>query len=219
MNAVAATSSQAPSLAEQAYRVLEEDLVTLKLAPGAVVQEKELALSLGIGRTPVREAVQRLDAHGMLRIMPRKGLMVAPVRRSELRQVIEARRVLERLMVVKAAERSDSDQRGALGVLAGRLDSVEDDLEAFFRLDRRLDELLKAACANDYLVRALAPLHVHCRRFWYRNRRRLDLHQAARLHAGLALSVAQGDGSGAVRALDGIIGIIQRQLGEMDDIS
>ena len=65
----------------------------------------------------------------------------------------------------------------------------------------------------------MAPLHVHCRRFWYQSRRRLDLGQAAGLHAGLALSVAQGDGSGAVRALDGIIGIIQRQLGEMDDIS
>jgi DNA-binding GntR family transcriptional regulator len=207
-----------PSLAERAYRSLEERLVTLQLAPGALVQEKELAAVLGIGRTPVREAIQKLEGHGILQILPRKGLMVAPVRRSELLQVVEARRVLERLMVVKASERADADQRGALAVLATHLESAEDDLAAFFRLDRRLDYLLKSACGNRYLVRALAPLHMHCRRLWYLHRDRQNRHQAALLHAALARSVAEGDGSGAVRALNGIIGVIGQMIGELDDM-
>ena len=219
MSEAAATARVTPSLAEQAYRSLEERLVTLELEPGALMQEKELAGSLGIGRTPVREAIQKLNGHGILKILPRKGLMVAPVLRSELLQVVEARRVLERLLVVKAAERSDTDQRGALAILATHLDSIEDDLESFFRLDRRLDELLESACANRYLVNALSPMHIHCRRLWYLHRERLNLHQAAELHAGLARAVAAADGSGAVRALNGIIAIIEQLVRGLDAIS
>jgi DNA-binding GntR family transcriptional regulator len=184
-----------------------------------MVLERDLAETIGIGRTPVREAVQKLAGHGMLKILPRKGLMVAPVLRSELRQIIEARRVLERLLVVKAAERAGPDQRGALNVLASHLDSAGDDLESFFRLDSRLDELLESACANSYLVLALAPLHIHCRRLWYLHRGRLDLGRATFLHAGLARAVAEGDGSGAVRALNGIIAILEDLVGGLDAIS
>ena len=215
---MAAIMDPAPSLAETAYRALEEKLVTLELVPGSLVLERELAEAIGIGRTPVREAVQRLAGHGILKILPRKGLMVAPVLRSELRQVVEARRVLERLLVVKAAERADTGQREALTTLAAHPDSAGEDLEKFFRLDSRLDELLESACANPYLVQALSPMHIHCRRLWYLNRERLDLRQAAWLHAGLARAVSAGEGSGAVRALNGIIAILEELTGGLDSI-
>lgn len=207
------------SLADQACRALEESLVTLRLAPGALVQEKELAENIGIGRTPVREAVQKLAAIGLLRVLPRKGLMVAPVLRSELAQIIEARRVLERLLVVKAGERADSDQRQALEMLVTHIEQSSEDLATFMRLDRRLDELLEASCGNHYLVQALSPLHAHCRRLWYLHRDQLDLRQSAELHAGLARSVADGDGSGAIRSLNGIIAVLEELVGGLDAIS
>ena len=105
---------QPGSLAEQAYRLLEAKLVTLELAPGALVAEKDLVDRVGIGRTPVREAIQRLSAEGLLQVLPRKGLVVTPLLRSDLLQIIEVRRVLERLMVVKAAERAGELDAGGL---------------------------------------------------------------------------------------------------------
>ena len=207
------------SLADRAYLGLEELLVTLQLSPGSLVQEKDLATAIGIGRTPVREAVQKLAGQGLLRVMPRKGLMVTPVLRSELRQVIEARRVLERLLVVKAGERADSDQRMALEMLASHIEQSSEDLGAFLRLDRRLDQLLDSACGNQYLVQALSPLHTHCRRLWYLHHHKLDLSVSAAMHASLARSVAQADGSGAIRSLNGIISALEDLVGGLDAIS
>ena len=207
------------SLAEQAYRRLEEQLVTLKLAPGELIGEKDLVESAAIGRTPVREAIQRLSAEGLLQVLPRKGLMVTPLRRSDLIQIIETRRVLERLMVVKAAERATPDQRQALRILASHLDAAGDDLGVFFRLDHRLDELLEAACNNRYLVKALTAMHSQCRRLWYLHRHKLNLPWSAQLHGGLARAVADEDGAGAIRALDEIITILEQLVNGLDVLS
>lgn len=207
------------SMAETAYRLLEEQLVTLKFPPGELVAERDLMERAGIGRTPVREAIQRLSAEGLLQVLPRKGLLVTPLRRSDLLQVVEARRVLERLMVVKAAERATPDQRQALRILATHMDTAGDDLEGFFRLDRRLDELLEAACNNRYLVNALAAMHSQCRRLWYLHRHRLNLPLSAQLHGGLARAVADDDGAGAIRALDEIIVILEKLVNGLDVLS
>jgi DNA-binding GntR family transcriptional regulator len=219
MSAVPTQLPDTDSLAEQAYCRLEAQLVTLKIAPGELIGEKDLVDRAGVGRTPVREAIQRLSAQGLLQVLPRKGLMVTPVRRSDLTQIIEARRVLERLMVVKAAERATPDQRQALKVLAGHLEVAGNDLEFFFRLDHRLDELLEVACHNRYLVKALASMHSQCRRLWYLHRHRLNLPRSAQLHGGLARAVAGGDGAGAIRALDEIIAILENLVNGLDELS
>lgn len=208
MKAPAARKQGQQTLAEQAFDALENLLVTLQLEPGSRVQEKDLAESVGLGRTPVREAVQRLSAQGLLTVYPRKGLAVAPVRQAELAQITEVRRVLERLLVVKAAERASHDQRQALQAVAIHLDGLSQNLELFLRLDRRLDELLASSCCNDHLRQALAPMHTHCRRLWTMNLQRVDLASAATFHAALARSVAEGDRAAAVRALNGIMNIL-----------
>lgn len=205
------------SLAEQAYTELERRLVTLELHPGQFLQEKNLTETLGLGRTPVREAVQRLTETGLLKIYPRKGILVQPVQAESLGQVLETRRVLERLLVVKAAERADEPQRARLEKLAGALDSASDaasdaaHLQAvtFFELDHQLDRLLAGACRNVFLVRSLAPLHAHCRRLWFLFRADVDMGDAARLHAHLARSVSVEDKTGAIRALNGIISVLE----------
>lgn len=220
MNVSAAQpSGPAVSLAEQAYRVLEEMLVTLQLPPGQVLQEKDLADKTGIGRTPVREAIQRLAVYGMIRILPRKGLMIAPVSRLELGRVLEARRVLERLLVVKSAERATAAQRQSLEMLAVQLERTGINPGEFLGLDRQLDELLEQACDNSYLVRALAPLHTHCRRLWYLQHDQQDMQQACERHISLARAVIAADGSGAIRALNGIIANLEELVGGLDAIS
>lgn len=219
MNTALQPAPDNDSLAEQAYRLLEEQLVTLRLPPGELITEKNLMDKAGIGRTPVREAIQRLSAEGLLQVIPRKGLMVTPLRRSDLRQIIEARRVLERLMVVKAAERATPDQRRALETLAGQIGSVGNDLEGFFRHDQALNNLLEAACHNLFLVKALTVMHSQCRRLWYMNRTTLDLPRSVKLHEGLARAVAQGNGAGAIRALDEIIAILEGLVNGLDELS
>ena len=207
------------SLAGQACCLLEEQLVTLKLPPGQLTAEKDLMAIAGIGRTPVREAIQRLSSQGLLQVLPRKGLMVTPMRRSDLSRIIEARRVMERLMVVKAAERATRDQRQTLLILAAQLEAAANDLEVFFRLDHRLDELLQVACDNRFLVEALAAMHSQCRRLWYLHRNSLDLPRSAQLHGGLARAVAERDGAGAIRSLDEIIAILERLVTGLDELS
>ena len=207
------------SLAEQAYRVLEEMLVTMELPPGQVLQEKDLAQKTGIGRTPVREAIQRLASYGLIRVLPRKGLMIAPVSRQELAKIIETRRVLERLLVVKAAERATEEQRKSLNSLAVQLEHSGNGSNLFLKLDRQLDEMLESACDNAFLAQAMAPLHAHCRRLWYLHHDQQDMAQAAERHFYLTKAVAAGDGSGAIRALNGIIANLEELVGGIDAIS
>lgn len=213
------STSNEGSLADQAYRFLEEQLVTMRLAPAQIVAEKDLMDASGIGRTPVREAIQKLAAEGMLQVLPRKGLMVTPIRRSDLLQIVEARRVLERLMVVKASERATQQQRQALRQLASQLEASGDNLQAYYQLDRQLDEYLQVACNNQYLVQALAAMHSQCRRLWYLHRQQLNLPRSAQLHAGLARAVADADGAGAIRALDEIIAILEQLVTGLDVLS
>jgi len=207
------------SQAEQAYRLLEEQLVTLKLAPGELIVERDLMTKAGIGRTPVREAIQRLSAEGLLQVLPRKGLMVTPLRRSDLTKIIEARRVLERLMVVKSAERATPDQRQALRILAAHIETADNGPEVFFRLDSHLNKLLEAACHNPFLVKALTAMHSQCRRLWYLQRKNLNLPRSAQVHAGLARAVAEGDGAGAIRAMDETIAILDSLVNGLDVLS
>lgn len=204
------------SLAEQAYRLLEEKIVTLRLHPGELLVEKILVEMTGIGRTPVREAVQRLAAEGLIRILPRKGLMVTPLRRTDLTKALEARKVLQRMLAVKAADRATPEQRQALQVLATQIDAAGVDLEEFLRLDARLHDLLGAASHNHFLIQGLAPMHGQCRRLWYLHRSQSDLVRATRLHGALARMVAESNGAGAVRALNEIIAIMDNLVSRLD---
>lgn len=207
------------SLAERAYRWLEEQLVTLEFAPGELIGEKELVEKAGIGRTPVREAVQRLSTEGLLQVLPRKGLMVTPLRRSDLTRILEARKVLERLMVVKAAERATPDQQQDLRELAADIEEAQDDLGVYLGLDQSLDGLLRDACDNRFLVKPLTTMQSHCRRLWYFFRRSMDLSRTTRLRGGLARAVADGDGVVAIRASDESIAFLESLLTSLDDFS
>jgi DNA-binding GntR family transcriptional regulator len=86
------------TLTEQAYNRLEEMIVTLSLAPGAVLSEQTLSAGLGIGRTPIREALQRLGHEGLVRVLPRKAIIVTDTDPKRQLLVLEVRRELERLL-------------------------------------------------------------------------------------------------------------------------
>src|SRR3954466_15462292 len=101
------------SLTEQAYAQLEQLIATLELRPGAFVSEAELCERLGLGRTPVREAMQRLAREHLLQIMPRKGCVVSDCRFGDELNVIEVRRPLELVVARGAAMRATPEERRA----------------------------------------------------------------------------------------------------------
>src|SRR6476469_1755423 len=77
--------------AAKAYRMLEHMIVTLELAPASFVTEGALIERLGLGRTPVREAIQRLAWEGLLDVRPRAGIAVAPLNPSDWMRVLDVR--------------------------------------------------------------------------------------------------------------------------------
>ena len=196
-----------PTLAAQAYLRLEELIVTARLAPGAVVSETSLARQLGIGRMPIREAIKRLDAEGLLVVLPQRGVLVSPIDAGQFRLQLETRRPLDRLLAESAARRATRTERGEFLRLAEAIVAAAelDDVAAFLVCDRSFDQLLAIACRNPYTARAAAQLHAHSRRFWNAYRDEDDLVTSARHHAGLMRAVGGGDAKAAGAASDRLL--------------
>lgn len=199
------------SLAEKAYTVIEEMIVTLQLAPGTVFSEAELSRQIDIGRTPLREALQRLTAERLVVTMPRRGMMVTEVNITEQLALLETRRVLDHLIATRAAKRATDKHRQELGDLATALTAAaaENHTDDFMRFDRECDRVLEEASRNAFAAQACAPLHAHCRRFWYAYQNNGDLNQSAALHSALMARVSEADPEGAGEASDKLMNYLE----------
>ena len=200
------------SLSDQAYEGLEEMIVTLHLEPGAVLSEAELSEQLGIGRTPIREALQRLAREGLVLILPRKGILVSEINPGKQLLLLEVRRELERLLARSGAHRATDEERERFTEIADGMERAErenDDL-GFMRLDDALNKLIATAAHNEYANRAIGLTHGLSRRFWYVHyREAADLPVAARLHAQLARAIAGGDSAAAATASDELVDYVE----------
>jgi len=202
-----------PSLAERAYTDIEELIVTLKLAPGAVLTEATLSKQLGIGRTPIREALQRLARERLVRILPRRGVMVSEIDIKAQLRLLELRREVERLMARSAARRADSWQREQFAEIAARMETcaANSDEVAFMRADREFNDLCVKAARNEFIVGAMDMMSALSRRFWFLHyRQAADMPLTARLHAAVARAIGQGDADGAAAASDNLLDTIER---------
>jgi DNA-binding GntR family transcriptional regulator len=203
---------RAETLTEKAYRALEEEIVTLRIPPGTVVSEAILSRRLGVGRTPVREALQRLAREWLVVIMPRRGIVVSeldPVRHLRL---LEARREIERLLSRSAARRATHVQRTRFREIAAGMDEAAlrvDDI-VFMRLDREFNLLVLDSARNEFAASAMTLMNGLSRRFWYVHYKQVaDLPLAARLHATIARAIADGDQDTAGRSSDALVDYIQ----------
>ncbi len=207
-----APGDREPSLTERAYRRIEELIVTLELPPGTVLSEQLLAQRLEIGRTPVREALQRLVRDGLVNILPRRGILVSEINLHTQMRLLEIRREVERLMARCAAERATPAEVAAFaGIAAGMRDASRrsDDL-AFLRLDHALNALISQAARNEFATRAMGLMHGLSRRFWYQHYREAgDLPLSAKLHAELAEAIAGRRPPDAGAASDRLIDYIE----------
>ncbi len=196
------------TLTEQAYFRLEEMIVTLALAPGSVLSEQALSGKLGIGRTPIREALQRLAREGLVLVLPRKAIIVTETDPRRQLLVLEVRRELERLLARASAERATDAERRRFQQIADGMETAAENSDdiAFMRLDRDLNALLAEAAHNEYAARAMRSLNGHSRRFWYLHyKEAADLPKCARLHADEARAIAKGNATRAGAASDKLI--------------
>ncbi len=187
------------TLADQAYDRIERMIVTLELPPGAPFSEASLAATLDLGRTPIREALQRLVADRLVLAIPKRGMQVTDIDVPEYLALLETRAVLDRLTVGRAATRVVPDTAAELRRLAADIQvaATKDDTDAFMLLDRQADLVLAEAAANPFGADASRALHAHARRFWYQYRHAGDLTASAVHHAAILLAVAEGDKSEA----------------------
>ena len=204
------------SLAEQAYEVLEDKLVTLALAPGMRVSEGQLIEMTGFGRTPVREAIQRLAQQELFLVLPRKGLVVTPVNRASMVHILEVRKPIERVIVYRAALNAMDGQRSEIAAIARKLTISHDSFEDFIKLDRELGDLLDQCAGNPYASAAIAPLRSHCRRFWYRHRHQMQLSDSISAHSKMARLIARREYNGAQKGADGVIAVMERLVASVD---
>jgi DNA-binding GntR family transcriptional regulator len=206
------SAERGETLTGRAYERLEELIVTLQLAPGEVLSEAVLTKTLGIGRTPIREALQRLALEGLVVILPRRGILVSEINvRSQL-ELLRVRREVERLMARLAAARAGSAERNRFSELAAAMDASADanDDVAFMRLDQEFNHLVSRTCRNEYARKTMGLMQGLARRFWYQHyREALDLPRAARLHAAIARAIAAADAEAAAKASDALIDYIE----------
>lgn len=200
------------SLTDKATQLLEELVVVSDLAPGASVTEQELCERLNLGRTPVREAVQRLATQRLLKVLPRRGIVVTQVEAMEYLGLLETRRALNRLMAELAAVRASQDQRAELKecVTAMTEAATHKALKEYLRQDKRCYDTLQVAAGNPSLVQAMAPIHAHCRRFWFLHQTTWDLEEAARGQISLMKAVIRGDTVAATTAADAQMDYLDR---------
>lgn len=200
------------TLTDRAYRQIEELIVTLALPPETILSEQTLAQRLRIGRTPIREALQRLARDGLVVILPRRGILVSQINLKAQMRLLETRRELERLMARSAAERATSEETARFAAIARDMRRASDQADdmTFMRLDRALNDLVSQAARNEFAARAMGLMHGLSRRFWYQHYREAgDLPLSARLHADLAEAIAARDADRAGKASDLLIDYIE----------
>ncbi len=200
------------SLTDRAYTALEEMIVRLELLPGTAVSEALLSERLGIGRTPIREALQRLARERLVQILPRRGVIVSDINVKAQLRLLEVRREVERLVARSAARRATPAERVRFGAVAKALKRAartNDDV-AFLRIDREFNELCLAAARNEFASTAMQLMASLSRRFWYLHyKQAADMPETAKLHADIALAIAAGDLEAAAQASDALLDNIE----------
>ncbi|WP_297537020.1 GntR family transcriptional regulator [Amycolatopsis sp.] len=157
-----------PSLAERAYLFIRDRLVMLDIKPGDPINEDWLCATLGAGRTPVREALKRLEAEHLVVAFPRRGTFATDVNISDLAHISEVRRILEPMATAAAAERATLADRVALEALRAQLDAAEGlaDNAELLKTDLSVHRAIYDCVHNPFLVDTLIRYDNLATRIW-----------------------------------------------------
>ena len=190
--------SPAISLAGLAYQQIKDRLIMLDIRPGDPINDVALAAELGVGRTPVREALKRLETDHLVVSYPRRGTFATVVDVTELGSISDIRQLLEPHAARRAAENATPAQRLEMRETANLvrdLQVVDGDRTAFITEDRAIHQLIYRATGNSHLEDVLTRYDNLATRIWCLVIDKLpDLAEHIRDHAGLLEAIAAGDG-------------------------
>ena len=197
-------AAAARSLADQAYYRIRELIVSLELPPGSPISERELMERLGLGRTPVREALRALARERLVEVYPRRGMFVSGVDVGDLAGLSEVRAALESHAARLAAERANGDDRAAIAELLAELNGVDGKLDerTLIDLDQRIHRHIYRCTHNPFLEATLDGYYVLTLRIWF-----LALDRVARLedavgeHRELLEAIRDGEPGRAEEAM------------------
>jgi DNA-binding GntR family transcriptional regulator len=199
--------------ARQAYRIIEEMIVTLELPPGSKISEISLSKLLGIGRTPIREALQRLSFEGTVRVVPRSGVFVSEIDLADQLGMLEVRRGIENVLAGRAARFATNTLRREFMEVAKAFDLAVQTREGadFIAADRDFNALVVKAANSKYATHAIGPIEAQTRRFWYLYFKEFgDVQQVSQLHARIARCIAKGDEPAARAASDALMDYVEQ---------
>ena len=197
-------ASKGGSLAEQVYEQLKEKIITLHFLPGQYLNEGALCAMLGAGRTPVHQALQRLELERLVEIMPRKGVIVQPDSIAEILKILDSRVAVEAELARNAAEQATPEDAEALKTLArrGYGNGQPADVDTFITGDRAFHEQFAKMAGNMVLSEFARSLHERSIRYWYLHLwQTMDTKATIRQHSAIADMIAKGDGDGAAKAV------------------
>ncbi len=202
---------KAEPAAATAYRAIERMIITLELPPSACVSEGEIMQRTGFGRTPVREALQRLAWEGFVTIRPRAGISIATLNPSDWLKIIDVRRGAEVVLARSAARYLTEKMAPRFHdvSLAMCKAALTGDVIAFLDADRQFDEALAIAADNEFAARLVAPLQTHSRRFWFRFQSEGGLAAATEAHLGILGAIVDGDEEKAAQSSDRLMDMLR----------
>lgn len=208
------TSSRPPSvkerasgpalLADRAYEGLRDQIVTLKIRPGQPIDEDRVGAELGMGRTPVREAIKRLALERLVTVFPRRGTFASDINITDLAQISDVRVVVEPHAARRAAERITPPRRDELAALCDELDrdACAHAGAALMDLDARVHRFIYRCAENPYLADTCNRYFNLSLRIWYLAVDRLpELSVHVSEHRALLSAIADGDGDRAADLL------------------
>jgi len=192
------------SLVAKAYEEIKEKIITLYFLPGQYLNEAAISGLLQVGRTPVHQALQRLELEGLVEIMPRKGVVVLPDSISEIIKILESRAAVEAELAKAAADRVSTDGGKELLALANATKHLKNGpgIDEFIACDRAFHRKLAEQSGNSVLRDFAQQLHERSIRYWYLHLwQTMDVQATTRQHAAIADAIARHDGERAAAAM------------------
>jgi DNA-binding GntR family transcriptional regulator len=190
------TEGNAETNADLAYEIVRERLVMLDIRPGEPINDDHLAAELGLGRTPVREALKRLERDRLVIAYPRRGTFATAVDMTDLADISEIRKQLEPTAAARAARTATAEGRARLTALAAAIAEIDeaDDPREVLRHDVHVHREIYRASGNPHLEQILVNLDAHATRIWCLFLDRLpDVASHVREHAALIEAIVAGD--------------------------
>ena len=201
------------SLSQQAYENIKHEIVSLEMSPGSIIDEVNLQEELGLGRTPIREALKRLSLEKLVVIAPRRGMFVSAIGIRDLQQLFEMRLPLESLAARLAAERGTEEQWQRMATVLADLPEAAVENQAMIAIDEACHEIIYEATENEFLKDTLVTHYALSQRLWYYFLSKIgDMRDALLDHSRVLEALQARDAEKAARLMERHIRAFQEEI-------